>query len=395
MESSSQQIVFTEDNMVGPLGIISLQSATELTGKINNHLLEWAKNSGVHKESFVIPSACKRFSSGDAKGVIESTVRGRDLYFIVDVGNYNCTYDFFDKKNHMSPDDHFQDLKRLIQAAGGKASRLTVIMPLLYGGRQHRKNFRESLDCAWALQELQAMGVENLVSFDAHDPRVQNAVPLMGFDNLMPSYQVLKKLFRSFPDISTDREDFMVVSPDEGAMSRNMYYASVLGVDLGMYYKRRDYARIVNGRNPIVAHEYLGSKLHGKDVLVTDDIISSGDSMLEVASDLKERKAKRIFAYATYAIFTDGLEAFDKAYADGLIDGVLGSNLTYRSQELKARPWFHEVDVSKYIAYFIYALNHDMSVSQLIDPHTKINALLNKRKASRVGMKGEQLSFGK
>lgn len=293
----------------------------------------------------------------------------------------------------MSPDDHFQDLKRLIQAASGKAHRINVIMPLLYGGRQHRRSYRESLDCAFALQELQNMGVSNVLTFDAHDPRVQNAVPLMGFDNLMPSYQVLKKMFRSFPDLSTDREDFMVVSPDEGALDRNMYYASVLGVELGMFYKRRDYSRVVDGRNPIIAHEYLGSDVAGKDAFISDDIISSGESMLDIAYNLKARNAKRIFTYATYAIFTNGLASFDKAYQEGFIDGVFGSNLTYLSEELKNRPWFYEVDVSKYIAYFISALNHDMSISALIDSHKKIDTLLEKRKEERSKYQDTQLSF--
>ena len=379
METSSQGIAFSQENMVGPIGIVNLKGAAELGEKIEKHLLRWAKRGGLDVDSFLIENSCPRFASGDGKGILYSSVRGYDLYYIADVGNYSCTYDYFGKKNHMSPDDHFQDLKRLIQAASGKSLRITVIMPLLYGGRQHRKNYRESLDCAFALQELQDMGVSNFVSFDAHDPRVQNAVPLMGFDNLMPSYQVLKTLFRSFPDISTEKEKFMVVSPDEGAMSRNMYYASVLGVDLGMYYKRRDYAKIVNGRNPIVAHEYLGTSPEGKDVLVSDDMISSGESMLDIAYNLKKRKAKRIFTYVTYAIFTSGLEEFDKAYQDGVIDAVFGSNLTYRSDELKNRPWFHEVDVSKYVAYFISALNHNMSIGKLIDPHVKIKTLLEKR----------------
>ena len=274
-------------------------------------------------------------------------------------------------------------IKRLIQAASGKAYRINVIMPILYGSRQHRRSYRESLDCAVALQELNAMGVANIVTFDAHDPRVQNAVPLMGFDNVMPTYQVLKAMINQLPDLNLDREHFMVVSPDEGAMSRNMYYASVLGVDLGMFYKRRDYSKIVNGRNPIVAHEYLGASVEGKEVFISDDIISSGESMLDIAYALKEQKARKIYAYATYAIFTNGLDAFDKAYADGIIDGVFGSNLTYRTPELKSREWFHEVDVSKYIAYFIAALNHDMSVSAIIDPHEKIKTLLEKHYGKR------------
>lgn len=394
MEESAQ-FFFSPENRVAPLGIVSLEGANELSDKIEAHLLRWAREAGMDVDSFRIQSSCPRFSSGDGKGIIIDTVRGYDLYFIVDVGNYSCTYNYFGKENRMSPDDHYQDLKRLIQAAMGKAHRINVIMPILYGGRQHRRNYRESLDCAVALQELQAMGVENVVTFDAHDPRVQNAVPLMSFDNLMPSYQVLKAMFRNFPDLSTERDDFMVVSPDEGALSRNIFYASVLGVDMGMFYKRRDYSRMVDGRNPIVAHEYLGSDVEGKDVFIADDIISSGDSMLDIAYNLKARKAKRIFTYATYAIFTNGLSAFDKAYREGYIDGVFGSNLTYRTEELKNRPWFYEVDVSKYIAYFISALNHDISVSSLIDPHEKIKLLLEKRRQERSKYEGQQLSFDK
>ncbi len=373
------QLFFNEGDCVAPLGLIPLEGARELGDKINEHLVRWAKEAGREQDNFIVESECPRFSSGDGKGLIKSTVRGDDLYFIVDVGNYSCTYNMFGRQNCMSPDDHFQDLKRLIQAASGKAHRINVIMPILYGGRQHRRSYRESLDCAVMLQELAAMGVSNVVTFDAHDPRVQNAVPLMGFDNVMPTYQVLKALFRNVPDISLTRDHFMIVSPDEGAMNRNMYYASVLGVDLGMFYKRRDYSRIVNGRNPIVAHEYLGSSVEGKDVFIADDIISSGESMLDIAYALKKQNAGRIFAYATYAIFTNGLEAFDKAYKEGYISGVLGSNLTYRTPELREREWFFEVDVSKYIAYFIAALNHDISVSTIIDPHEKIEQLLKKR----------------
>ena len=373
------QLFFSEGDCVAPIGLIPLEGARELGEMINEHLVRWAKEAGRNQDNFIVESECPRFSSGDGKGLIKSTIRGDDLYFIVDVGNYSCTYNMFGRQNCMSPDDHFQDLKRLIQAASGKAHRINVIMPILYGGRQHRRSYRESLDCAVMLQELAAMGVSNVVTFDAHDPRVQNAVPLMGFDNVMPTYQVLKTLFRHVPDISLTRDHFMVVSPDEGAMNRNMYYASVLGVDLGMFYKRRDYSRIVNGRNPIVAHEYLGSSVEGKDVFIADDIISSGESMLDIAYALKKQNAGRIFAYATYAIFTNGLEQFDKAYEQGFISGVLGSNLTYRTHELRQREWFFEVDVSKYIAYFIAALNHDNSVSTIIDPHEKIEQLLKKR----------------
>lgn len=368
--------VMASDTNVAELGLLVAPGAVELGKLIDAHLSRWAKEAGRDEDTFIIPSECPRFSSGDGKGMIKQTVRGDDLFIITDMGNYNCTYTMFGHENYMSPDDHFQDLKRLIQAASGKAHRISVIMPMLYGSRQHRRSYRESLDCAFALQELQNMGVENLITFDAHDPRVQNAVPIMGFDNVMPTYQVLKALLHSFPDLKPDRDNFMVISPDEGAMNRNMYYASVMGVNLGMFYKRRDYSRIVNGRNPIVAHEYLGESVQGKDVFIADDIISSGESMLDIGYELKRRGANRIFAYATYAIFTNGLNSFDKAYKEGIITGVFGTNLTYRSPELLSRPWFHEVDVSKYIAYFILALNNDISVSNIIDPHEKIQQLL-------------------
>ena len=387
------QSLFSLENRVAPLGIIALEGAEELGEKIDAHLVRWARNAGMDVDSFRLRCSCPRFGSGAAKGIIEQTVRGYDLYIVVDVGNYSPTYPYFGMENHMSPDDHFQNLKRIIQAASGKAHRLNVIMPVLYGGRQHRRNYRESLDCAFALQELQSMGVENVVTFDAHDPRVQNAVPLMGFDNLRPSYQVLKKMLRSFPDMVIDRDEFMVISPDEGALDRNMFYASVMGVEMGMFYKRRDYSRVVDGRNPIVAHEYLGSDVRGKDVFVADDIISSGESMLDIAYNVKERGARRFFCFATFAIFAKGLETFDKAYQAGVLDGVFGTNLTYRTEELKNRPWFYEVDVSKYISYYVSALNHDISTSQLIDPHAKMVALLEKRREEYKKSQHEQLEF--
>ncbi|HIX13693.1 MAG TPA: ribose-phosphate pyrophosphokinase [Candidatus Anaerofilum faecale] len=376
VHANNARDVFGKETSVAELGLIVAPGAVEQGALIDAHLTRWAKEAGHTEDTFIIPSECPRFSSGDGKGMIKQTVRGDDLYIITDMGNYNCTYKMFGHENYMSPDDHFQDLKRLIQAASGKAHRINVIMPMLYGSRQHRRSYRESLDCAFALQELQNMGVSNIITFDAHDPRVQNAVPIMGFDNAMPTYQVLKALLKAYPDLQPDRDNFMVISPDEGAMNRNMYYASVLGVNLGMFYKRRDYSRIVNGRNPIVAHEYLGESVKGKDVFIADDIISSGESMLDIGYELKERGANRIFAYATYTIFTNGLESFDKAVEQGIITGVLGTNLTYRTPELLSRPWFHEVDVSKYIAYFIVALNHDISVSSILDPHAKIEQLL-------------------
>ena len=370
------EILYQEYNEVAPIGLIAMRGTEELASQINNYLIRWAERNGRPYDNFIIESECPRFASGDAKGLIKNTVRGKDLFILVDVGNYSCKYKFFDKENYMSPDDHYADLKRIIQAASGKPHRINVIMPLLYGGRQHRRSYRESLDCAVMLQELHAMGVANVITVDAHDPRVCNAIPLMGFDNVIPSYQVLKTMFKAFPDLIVNKDKFMVISPDEGALNRNMFYASVLGVEMGMFYKRRDYSQIVNGRNPIVAHEYLGSDVEGKTVFVADDIISSGESMLDIARELRKRKAKRFFAYATYGIFTNGLAAFDKAYEEGMLDAVFGTNLTYRSPELLKRKWFKEVDVSKYLAYFIASLNHDTSVSAVIDPVEKINALL-------------------
>ena len=378
MGNNADKILFDNNSRVAPLGLIAMDGAKELGEKVNWYLTNWANENEYAVDTVLVEADCPRFSSGDGKGLIKQTVRGNDLFILCDVGNYNCKYKLFGQLNCMSPDDHYQDLKRIIQAASGKTHRINVIMPTLYGGRQHRRNYRESLDCAVALQELQAMGVSNILTFDAHDPRVQNAIPLMGFDNIIPSYQVLKAMFRSIEDFKPNKDHYMIVSPDEGAINRNMYYAAILGVDLGMFYKRRDYSTIVNGRNPIVAHEYMGNDVAGKDIFVADDIISSGESMLDIAIELKKRKANRIFCYATYPIFTNGLESFDKAYADGIIDGVFGTNLTYRTPELLASPWFHDVDCAKYIAYYIASLNHDLSISNVIDPHSKIEALLEK-----------------
>ena len=374
---------------VGRLGLVPLESCKSLGQKVDEWLVQWRKErehsetdsfafEGYKRDSYVVKVQNPRFGSGEGKCVVTESVRGDDIYVLVDVCNYNISYPIGKYPNLMSPDDHYQDLKRIIQAAGGKAHRINIIMPSLYGGRQHRRNYRESLDCAVALQELQSMGVSNILTFDAHDPRVQNAVPLMGLDNIIPSYQVLKAMFKNLSDFRPDKDHFMIISPDEGAINRNMYYASVLGVNLGMFYKRRDYSTIIDGRNPIVAHEYMGNDVAGKDVFIADDIISSGESMLDIAVELKKRKANKIYCYATYPIFTNGLEAFNKAYADGIIDGVFGTNLTYRTPELLSSPWFYEVDCSKYIAYFIASLNHDKSISQVIDPHTKIEALLKK-----------------
>ncbi len=367
---------FREEKSIASLGLIAVPGAEELTSLIDSHLVRWSREAGTPTDSFIIPCDCPRFQSGDAKGLVKESVRGYDLYIVVDPGNYSITYKLFGYDNHMSPDDHFANLKRIIQAVAGKAHRITVIMPSLYGGRQHRRVSRESLDCAVALQELQTMGVSNIITFDAHDPRLCNAVPLMSFDNVMPTYQVLKKVFKDIPDVKFDKEHFMCISPDEGAMNRNLYFASVLGVNLGMFYKRRDYSRVVKGRNPIVAHEYLGESVEGKTVFIADDIIASGDSMLDIAYELKKRGAAKVLADATFPLFTSGLEKFDEAYEKGIIDAVLGTNLTYRSPELLKREWYHDVDVSKYISYFVAAMNHEMSVSSLCDPHEKIAALL-------------------
>ena len=376
---SASDILFNHGTSVAPLGLIAMKGAEELGKKLNEYLVNWAHKGGYDVDTFLIESECPRFSSGDGKGLIKSTVRGKDLFIIIDVGNYNVKYQMYDQQNAMSPDDHYQDLKRIIQAASGKAHRINVIMPILYGGRQHRRNYRESLDCACALQELYQMGVSNILTVDAHDPRVHNAIPLMGFDNMMPSYQVLKAMFQTILHLKTTPDEFMVISPDEGALNRNMYYASMLGVPMGMFYKRRDYSKIINGHNPIVAHEYLGNSVEGKDVFIADDIISSGESMLDIAYALKERKARRVFCYATYGLFVNGLEKFDKANEDGYIDAVFSTNLTYRTDELLKREWFHEVDCSKYISYFIASLNHDVSIGNVIDPNAKIKALLDRR----------------
>lgn len=372
---------------VGPLGLIAMRGTEEIAGKVNQWLLKWRKHTeatmpgdmtttpGMGRDDFLVRTTCPRFGNGEGKGLIKDSVRGLDLYILCDVGAYNCTYDMYGQKVPMSPDDHYMDLKRTIAAVGGKAKRITVIMPLLYGGRQHRRTSRESLDCAMMLQELERMGVNNLITFDAHDPRVQNAVPEGGFESVMPSYQIFKALLKKEKHLQLDKEHLMIVSPDEGALDRNIFYASVLGVDMGMFYKRRDYTRIVNGRNPIVAHEYMGNDLDGKDVFVADDILSSGESIIDVARNLKKRNANRIFAAVTFPLFTNGLEQYNKAYEEGLIDGVISTNLTYRTPELQAAPWFIEADMSKYISYIIATLNHDRSLSKLLSPSDRINAL--------------------
>ena len=365
---------------IAPLGIIAHESAENLGHKIDKHLRTWYQDDPDprnNRSTFLMNASCARFSTGDGKAIIYETVRGYDLYLIVDVGNYSRRYKLFGQEVPMSPDDNFQDLKRIISAAGGKATRLNVIMPILYGGRQHRRNYRESLDCSMALLELERMGVKNLITFDAHDSRVQNAIPLMGFDNVFPTYQVLKALTRNIDDMRIDKDNMMVVSPDEGAISRNLYYSSVMGLELGMFYKRRDYSVIVDGRNPIVAHEYLGSDVNGKDIFITDDVIATGESVLDLAVELKKRKANRIFIAATYALFTCGIEEYQRAYEEGIITRVLSTNLTYQSESLLNAPWYISVDMSKYLAYLITALNTNSSITTLLDPHEKISKLLD------------------
>ena len=374
---------------VGPLGIIPLASCRELGEKINRFLVTWREErdhahksniafEGYQKDNYIIEAKNPRFGSGEAKGVISESVRGDDLYLLVDVCNYSLTYSLAGQTNHMSPDDHFQDLKRIIAAVGGKARRITVIMPFLYESRQHKRTGRESLDCALALQELVRMGVDNIITFDAHDPRVQNAIPLNGFETVQPVYQFIKGLFRSEPGLHIDKDNMMVISPDEGGMSRAIYMANVLGLDMGMFYKRRDYTRIINGRNPIVAHEFLGADVEGKNMVIIDDMISSGDSVLEVASELKKRKAGKIFICATFGLFTNGLDKFDKAYENCLFDHVLTTNLVYQTPELLQKPYYTNCDLSKYIAYIIDTLNHDASISSLLSPHERIRNFLEK-----------------
>ena len=380
------------DNIpVGALGIIALDGCKEMGGKVNNYLVKWRKEDGhAHKDdivfhgyerdTFLIDAKVPRFGSGEAKGIINDSVRGMDIYLMVDVCNYSLTYSLTGHENHMSPDDHYQNLKRVIAAIGGKARRLNVIMPFLYESRQHKRSSRESLDCALALQELGRMGVDNIITFDAHDPRVQNAIPLNGFETVRPTYQFIKGLLRNFKDLQIDCDHMMAISPDEGATERAIYLANMLNLDMGMFYKRRDYTKIVNGRNPIVAHEFLGSSVEGKDVIILDDMISSGDSILDVARQLKQRKARRIFAAATFGLFTNGLEKFDKAYEDGLIDAILTTNLIYQTPELLERPYYISCEMSKYIALMIDTLNHDGSISSILNPNERIQNVLEKYK---------------
>ena len=378
---------------VGSLGLITLKGCEGLGNKINDYIVDWRKEresehkttiafSGYQRDNYIVQTSVPRFGSGEAKGVINESVRGRDLYLLVDVCNYSLTYSLCGQTNHMSPDDHYQDLKRIIAAVGGKARRITVIMPFLYESRQHKRSGRESLDCAFALQELSSMGVDNIITFDAHDPRVQNAIPLHGFETVQPAYQFIKALLKNVDDLQLDSDHMMIISPDIGAMGRAVYYSNILGLDVGMFYKRRDYSKIVDGRNPIVAHEFLGTDVAGKDVFIIDDMISSGESMLDVAKELKARKARRIFLASTFGLFTNGMEKFDEAFEKGLFDKVLTTNLVYQSPELLKRDYYVNVDMSKYIALLVDTLNHDSSISELLNPIDKINSLLEKYRES-------------
>ena len=380
------------DNIpAGTLGIIAIDGCQAMGKEVDHFITTWRHEdghkfmddvvfSGYQRDSYLVNAHVPRFGSGEAKGVIDESVRGMDLYILVDVCNYSLTYSMSGNTNHMSPDDHYQNLKRIIAAVGGKAKRINVIMPFLYESRQHKRSSRESLDCALALQELTHMGVDNIITFDAHDPRVQNAIPLSGFETVRPTYQFVKGLLDRYGDLIIDSDHMMAISPDEGATERAVYLANVLNLDMGMFYKRRDYTRVVNGRNPIVAHEFLGSSVEGKDVIILDDMISSGDSILDVAKQLKSRNAKRIFAAATFGLFTNGLDKFDEAYESGLIDGVLTTNLIYQTPELLSRPYYINCDMSKYVALMIDTLNHDGSISDILDPSERIQVCVEEYK---------------
>ena len=374
----------------GPLGIIALPGCEELAQKIDNYLVKWRKDQaeehkdtiafyGYQRDTYIIDTTIARFGSGEGKAVINESIRGYDLYIIVDCFNYSVKYKMYGMDVPKSPDDHFADLKRVISAASSKAKRINVIMPMLYEGRQHKRSSRESLDCAMALQELTTLGVENIITFDAHDQRVQNSIPHKSFENVMPTYQMIKALVNNVSDLHIDPDHLMVISPDEGAMHRCIYFATQLGVNLGMFYKRRDYTRVVNGRNPIVAHQYLGDSVEGKDIIIVDDMISSGESMLEVAKKLKELKANRIFVCTTFGLFASGLDVFDKAHEEGVFEKVFTTNGVYQTPELLSRDWYQSVELSKYLAYFLDTINHDLSVFSLLDCSQKINNILVKK----------------
>lgn len=383
----------TRKSPYGPLGVIALQGCTDMGKQVDEYLVQWRHEDiesrelnrvfeGYMKDSYLIDTKLPRFGSGEAKGEIVESVRGMDLYLMVDVTNYSTTYSISGKMNPMSPDDHYQNLKRIIAAVGGKARRITVIMPFLYEGRQHKKSGRESMDCALALQELEKMGVDQILTFDAHDDRVQNAIPLTTFESIPSTYQFIKALISSHPDVSIDNDHMMVISPDEGGMGRAVYLASVLGLDVGMFYKRRDYTRVVGGRNPIVAHEFLGGDIEGKDLIVIDDMISSGESVVDVARELKRRKAGRIFVFSTFGLFTNGMERFDRAYEEGLIDRIITTDLIYQTPELLSRSYYTSASMSKYIALLIDTLNHDSSIEEYIKPVERIHKLVDAHKKS-------------
>ncbi len=380
-----------KDSMYGELSVIGMRGCGKFVDQVDYYLKEWRSHDT--DATFVMDAECPRFGSGEAKGLLHQSMRGRDVYIISDCFNHGVTYKMYGQEVPMSPDDHYQDLKRTIAAIGGKANRITVIMPMLYEGRQHKRSSRESLDCALALQELVSMGASNIITFDAHDPRVQNAIPLTGFDNIRPTYQMLKALVRNIPDISLDHDDTVIISPDEGAMSRTMYYASVLGLELGMFYKRRNYSVIIDGKNPIEAHEYLGRDIKGKDVIVIDDMISSGDSIIDVAKQLKEKGAKRIFFFVTFGLFANGFEVFDKAYKDGIFDKCFTTNLIYHPDGLMEREWYAEVNMCKYVALLIDTLNQNKSIGTLLNPVKKIHSILDAQNRKRALEKGEQIKI--
>lgn len=380
-------------SLYGELGVIGMRGCEGFVEQVDSYLREWRRHGD--EETYLMAADCPRFGSGEAKALVHESMRGHDLYIITDVFNHSVTYKMYGKDVPMSPDDHYADLKRIIAAVGGKARRISVIMPMLYEGRQHKRTTRESLDCAMALQELVNMGVTNIITFDAHDPRVQNAIPLSGFDNVRPTYQMLKSLTKRYPDISLSSDDIMVIAPDEGAMSRSMYYASVMGIELGMFYKRRNYSVIIDGKNPIEAHEYLGRDIKDKDVIVVDDMLASGDSILDVSLQLKEKGAKRIFLFLTFAIFTSGYERIEKAYNEGVFTQIFATNLVYAPEELLNKPWFTQVNMCKYVAYIIDTLNHDESISTLLNPVKRIHTLLDNQAEKVARSKEEQLALPK
>lgn len=374
---------------VAPIKILALDSCRELGEMVNTYLVDYRRNvkndvkkdpafQGYSENNYLVNACCPRFGSGEAKGILGESLRGKDVFLLVDVCNHSLTYTVNGYVNHMSPDDHYQDLKRMIAAIAGKAHRITVIMPFLYEGRQHKRSGRESLDCAYALKELSDMGVSNFITFDAHDPRVQNATPLKGFDNFTPPYQFIRSLLHYEKDLIIDKEHTIVISPDEGALDRAVYFSSVLGVDTGMFYKRRDYSKIVNGKNPIVAHEFLGDNIEGKDVIIIDDMIASGGSMIDTARQLKSMNAKRVFICCTFGLFTEGMQGFDEAYANGIFERVVCTNLTHLPQEVKDKPYFVEADMSKFLASIIDFMNHDISMTNVLTPTEKIHELLRK-----------------